>query len=85
MPESFFTALLKKRLWHSCFPVNFAKFLRTPFFTEQFRWLLMNMFPTVDDHIQLPGNQVLLPVVICKFVYSGVTIFLSGNFHLRAS
>ena len=26
--------LLKKRLWHWCFPVNFAKFLRTPFFTE---------------------------------------------------
>ena len=23
--------LLKKRLWHSSFPVNFAKFLRTPF------------------------------------------------------
>ena len=22
--------LLKKKLWHSCFPVNFAKFLRTP-------------------------------------------------------
>ena len=26
--------LLKKRLWHWCFPV---KFLRTPFFTEHFR------------------------------------------------
>ena len=25
------STLLKKRLWHSCFPVNFAKFLRTPF------------------------------------------------------
>ena len=25
------TTLLKKRLWHRCFPVNFAKFLRTPF------------------------------------------------------
>ena len=24
-------SLLKKRLWHKCFPVNFAKFLRTPF------------------------------------------------------
>ena len=24
--------LLKKRLWHRCFPVNFAKFLRAPFF-----------------------------------------------------
>ena len=23
--------LLKKRLWHRCFPVNFDKFLRTPF------------------------------------------------------
>ena len=23
--------LLKKRLWHRCFPVNFVKFLRTPF------------------------------------------------------
>ena len=23
--------LLKKRLWHRCFPVNFTKFLRTPF------------------------------------------------------
>ena len=22
--------LLKKRLWHGCFPVSFAKFLRTP-------------------------------------------------------
>ena len=25
-----FATLLKKRLWHSWFPVNFAKFLRTP-------------------------------------------------------
>ena len=23
--------ILKRRLWHRCFPVNFAKFLRTPF------------------------------------------------------
>ena len=33
--------LLKKKLWHWCFPVNFAKFLRTPFFTEHLRWLLL--------------------------------------------
>ena len=25
--------LLKKRLWHRCFPVNFAKFLRNLFYT----------------------------------------------------
>ena len=33
--------LLKKRLWHRCFPVNFVKFLRTPFFTEHLWWLLL--------------------------------------------
>ena len=27
----FFITLLKKILWHKCFPVNFAKFLRTHF------------------------------------------------------
>ena len=33
--------LLKKRLWHRYFPVNFAIFLRTPFFIEQLWWLLL--------------------------------------------
>ena len=33
--------LLKKRLGHSCFPVNFAKFLRAPFLKEHPRWLLL--------------------------------------------
>ena len=33
--------LLKKRFWQRCFPVNFAKFLRTPFPAEHLRWLVM--------------------------------------------
>ena len=33
--------LLEKRPWHKCFPVNFAKFLRTPFFIEHLWWLLL--------------------------------------------
>ena len=33
--------LLKKRPWNRCFPVNFAKFLRTPFFIEHLWWLLL--------------------------------------------
>ena len=28
-------------LWHRCFPVNFAKFLKTDFFTKRLRWLLL--------------------------------------------
>ena len=31
MLGSLFQISLKKRLWYSCFSVNFAKFLRTPF------------------------------------------------------
>ena len=34
--------LLKKRLWHRCFPVNFAKFLRTPFLQNTYGRLLLN-------------------------------------------
>ena len=33
--------LLKKTIWHKCFPVNSAKFLRKPFHTEHLRWLLL--------------------------------------------
>ena len=34
-------SLLKKSLWHRSFPVYFAEFPRTPFFTEHLRWLLL--------------------------------------------
>ena len=35
--------ILKETLWHKCFPVDFAKFLRTPFpfRIEQLWWLLL--------------------------------------------
>ena len=39
--------LLKKRLWHRCFPVNFAKFLRAPFFIEHLWWLLLESNETL--------------------------------------
>ena len=34
-------ALLKKRLWHRCFPVNLAKFLRTTFLQNSSGQLLL--------------------------------------------
>ena len=38
--------LLKKRLWHRCFQVNFAKFLRTPFLIEHV-WTSAFVFTTL--------------------------------------
>ena len=35
--------LFKKRLWHRCFPVNFAKFLRTLFLQNTPRRLLLQI------------------------------------------
>ena len=40
------TTVLQKKLWHLRFPVNFAKFLRTPFLTEHLRWLLLTQCST---------------------------------------
>ena len=41
-------SLLNKKLWHSCFPLNFAKFLRTPIFIEHLQWLLVSSDITLD-------------------------------------
>ena len=35
--------LLKKRLWHRCFPVNFVKFLRRPFLQNTSARLLLDV------------------------------------------
>ena len=37
--------LYKRRLWHRLFPVNFVKFLRTPFYIEHFWWQLLFLYP----------------------------------------
>ena len=74
--------LLKRTLWHRCFPVNFAKFLRTPFLTEHLRWLLLVL--DIRNTLWSLGN-------FCWF-YNGVLttafghvfhwIILELNFHL---
>ena len=40
---------LKKRLFRSCFPANFEKFLRTTFFTEHLRWLRLHKIFKKDE------------------------------------
>ena len=47
--------LLKKRLWHRCFPMNFAKFLRTPFH----RTPLNDCFSTIQHFLAENPSKVL--------------------------
>ena len=43
---------LKERLWHTCFPVNYSKFLRTSFFTEHL-WTTASVSDTAVSNIFL--------------------------------
>ena len=52
------TTLLKKRLWHWCFPVNFTKFLRTPFYLEHLWWLLLQTVYLRIDFKQLRSSRL---------------------------
>ena len=62
VPESLFNkvaglrpaTLLKKRLWHRCFPGNFVKFLRTPFLQNTSGRLLLK----VAERIRNSGAQL---------------------------
>ena len=61
-----------QRLWHRCFPVNFAKLLRTPGLEKYLRWLLQE----VDDFV--------VAILICTnkyrlgFIKTEETLALNG-------
>ena len=51
---------IKKEIWHRCFPVNFVKFLRTPFLENNSGRLLLNVYFCKDvpwRKFQLRNNQ----------------------------
>ena len=51
--------LLKKRLWHTCFPVNFAKFLRSPFL-QNTSWRQLVFFLLLSGSVKCGNNTVLI-------------------------
>ena len=61
-------SLLKKRLWHRYFPVNFAKFLRTHFLQNTSWWLLL--------------KQTLLSQIFSHFLLFFQLLLLDSNFLL---
>ena len=47
---------LKKRLWHTSFPVNFAKFLRKSFLKKHIWWLLLQIWSWIKNYEWRRGN-----------------------------
>ena len=56
------TTLSKKRLWHRCFLVNFAKFLRAPFFIEH-PWLLLLKFDIFKQPLCHTVQLIILSLI----------------------
>ena len=75
------TTLLKKRLRHWCFPVSFAKFLRTIF-------LQNTSFMTVFGYLSLPpwnGSALKIRYIIHSFLASNQCKIPSRNYMLKVN
>ena len=74
-------ALLRKRFWYRCFPVSFAKCLRTPFLQNTSGWLLLikslfrGSYPEVFCKETVQKNFVEF-VLVCS-VYLSRSLFLN--------
>ena len=68
--------LLKKRLWHRRFPVNFPKFLRTPVYIEHLWW------PRACNFIK---KETLAQVFSCEFSKISKNTFLHRTPQVAAS
>ena len=53
---------------HRCFPVNFEKFLRTPFLTEHLRWLLLYLISYIQEIYAFYVHEIYNSKDICKNV-----------------
>ena len=73
--------LLKKRLWHRCFPMNFAKFLKTSFLKEHLWWLLLKIENTCPYKASLSeANVQTNSLVNAKWKYHKDQSFTSNYF-----
>ena len=73
MPESLRPAtLLKKSLWHRRFPVNLAKFLRTPFSQSTSGRLLLNRCPDLVIKTRFLYKKFLIKgrVFVARYIRS---------------
>ena len=64
--------LLKKRLWHRCFPVNFVKFLRTPFLQNTSGRLLLNSDKFGYSFIK---NEITFMYILCIYKKNILILF----------
>ena len=79
--------LLKKKLWHRYFPVNFVKFLITSFYINHLWWLLLNI---EKKYLSSFPIKTIKQIIFCSVVYekkrknkyvSKIENLFTWNFH----
>ena len=70
--------LLKKSLWHRCFRVNFAKFLRTPFLQNTSGRLLLKQTHLLKVFL-FSFNQVKMFIKVKVFIEERVKVNIISN------
>ena len=68
-----------KRLWHRCFPVNIATFLKTPFFTKHLRWLLLS-----EQLKEVSLDDKLESLIVCTQLKFTKTFLLDSDSELNS-
>ena len=70
------TLLLRKRLWHRCFPVNFVKVLRTPFSQNTSGWLLLSLRDQLISSFKLFHKKIRFRILsLVKRIIFIVSVF----------
>ena len=72
--------IIKKKLQRRCFPVKFAKFLKTPFLTEHLQWLLQSKVTIQPHHrkyVSCKVRKIYFPII---FFQSSGSTFMTNFF-----
>ena len=76
---------IKKRLQHKCVPMNIAKFLKTPFFKEHRKCLILFSFSSLQKTVYLSFLTCFVSINIwCCLVDESASTFNSMGFSVTA-
>ena len=66
--------LLKNRLWHRCFPVNFKKFLRTPFLQNTSGRLLLHFTRLMKVPFRTIFKNAIITFLLTNLLFKRIEI-----------
>ena len=76
-----YPTLLKKRPWHKCFPVSFAKFLRTSFLQNTYVQLLLFLQESSSSGKWLITCCKPCVIIFCFYYIIAEIYYMASKYH----